>query len=60
MKLMSKNSECCLFTEVNGGVFFYSESVVFPYVQFSHKKKGFFISMEEYVDVLNAIENLYA
>ena len=30
--------------------FFFKESVVYPCVQFKGHKKGFFLSMEEYVD----------
>jgi hypothetical protein len=38
--------------------FFYKENVVFPFVQFSSKKKGFFLATEEYVDVLNIVEKM--
>ena len=32
---------------------FFKESVVYHFVQFKGHKKGFFFSMEEYVEVLN-------
>ena len=36
--------------------FFFKESVVYPFAQFKVHKKGFFFSMEEYVEVLNYVE----
>ena len=35
--------------------FFFKESVVYPFVQFTGHKKGFFLSMEEYAEVLNYV-----
>ena len=38
--------------------FFYQSSVVYPFVQFKSASKGeFLIAMEEYVEVLNYVEN---
>ena len=37
--------------------YFYKETIRFPYVQFSSTKKGFLLSMTEYVDVLNSVES---
>ena len=33
--------------------FLFNKSVVYPFVQFRGHKKGFFLSMEEFVEVLN-------
>ena len=33
--------------------FFFNESVIYPFVQLKGHKKGFFLSVEEYVEVLN-------
>ena len=34
------------------------KTVVFRFVQFSRRKKGYFLAMEEYVDVVNVVEKL--
>ena len=44
--------------ETKKKTFFYKDMVVFPFVQFSRRKKDFFLPMEEYVDVLNVVEKL--
>lgn len=57
-KIESNNKGIMYRLETKKKTFFYTENVVFPFVQFTNKKKGFFIAMEEYVDVLNIVENL--
>ena len=37
--------------------FFFKESVVYPFVQFAGHKKGFLLSAEEYVEILNYVES---
>ena len=37
--------------------YFFKESVVYPFVQFKGSKKGFLLSNEEFVTVLNFIES---
>ena len=37
--------------------FLFRESAVYPFVQFNRHKKGFFLSMEEYVEVLNYVDS---
>ena len=37
--------------------FLFRESAVYPFVQFKGHKKGFFLSMEEYVEVLNYVDS---
>ena len=37
--------------------YFFKESVVYPFVQFTANKKGFLLSMAEYVEILCYVEN---
>ena len=52
----TKGYICNLQTKKN--TFFYKDIVAFRFVQFSRRKKGYFLAMEEYVDVLNVVEKL--
>ena len=36
---------------------FYKESVVYPFVQAKESKKGYFITSNDYVDILNYVEH---
>ena len=36
---------------------FFKESVAYPFVEFKGHKKGFFLSMEEYIGVLNHVDS---
>ena len=48
--VLVKGFQCKLFKKNN---YFFKESVEYPFVQFKRHKKGLFLSMEEYIEVLN-------
>ena len=36
--------------------FFFKETVVYPFVQFEETKKGHFITMQQFTDIINYVE----
>ena len=59
MEKIDSNTKGYIYKLTKKKTFFYKETVVLPYVQFSSTKKGLLLAMAEFVDVLNLVENLH-
>ena len=59
MEKIDSNAKGDIYKLTKKKTYFYKETVVSPYVQFTTTKKGFLLVMAEYVDVLNLVENLH-
>ena len=57
MKKVDILDKSFLFKVSKKRTFFFKESVVYPFVQFTEGKKGYHLSMVEYVEILNYVES---
>ena len=51
------NKRGIIFKMSKKTVYFYKESVVYPFVQVKEEKKGHFLTIDDYVNILTYVEN---